>query len=65
MKLKPIKTEQEYDDMMNWVGKQFNRKFQPDTPEGEGLQVALLLIKAYEDDHYALPAPDPIEAIRL
>lgn len=29
------------------------------------MQVALLLIKAYEDEHYIIPAPDPVEAIRL
>ena len=65
MTIKPIKTEQEYDNMMAWVDEQFDRKIRPDTQEGEVLQVALLVIKAYEDEHYAIPAPDPIEAIRL
>ncbi|GAB4028166.1 helix-turn-helix domain-containing protein [Spirosoma koreense] len=65
MKLKPIKTEQEYDEMMTWIDAQFDLKIEPDTPEGEVVQVALLLIKAYEDEHYNIPAPDPIEAIRL
>lgn len=65
MRLKPIKSEQEYDNMMAWVDEQFDLKTRPDTPEGDDLQVALLLIKAYEDEHYAVPAPDPIEAIRL
>ncbi|RKH80844.1 transcriptional regulator, partial [Corallococcus praedator] len=65
MTLKPIKTEQEYDDMMAWVDEQFDRNVHPDSPDGETLQVALLVIKAYEDDHYAIPSPDPIESIRL
>ncbi|GAB2565427.1 helix-turn-helix domain-containing protein [Spirosoma areae] len=65
MKLKPIKTEQEYNEMMAWVDEQFDRKLPPDSPEGEVLQIALLLVKFYEDVHYAVPAPDPIEAIRL
>ncbi len=65
MKLKPIKSEQEYDDIMAWIDEQFDRKVQPDSPEGDVLQVALLLVKAYEDVHYAIPAPDPIDAIRL
>ena len=65
MKLKPIKTEAEYDLMMQWVDEQFDRAISPETPEGEKLQIALLLIKAYEDVHYPIPAPDPIEAIRL
>lgn len=65
MNLKLIKTEAEYDDVLAWVDEQFDRKMQPDSTEGETLQVVLLLIKAYEDEHYAIPAPDPIEAIRL
>ncbi|CAN5515367.1 helix-turn-helix domain-containing protein [soil metagenome] len=65
MKLKPLKTEQEYDTMMGWIDEQFNLKTPPDSPDGETLQVALLLIKAYEDEHYPIPPLDPIEAIRL
>ncbi len=65
MKLKLIKTEEEYDALLNWVDAQFDAKPIPDSPTGEDLQVALLLIKAYEDDHYPIPAPDPIDAIRL
>ena len=65
MKLKTIKTEEQYDDMMEWIDEQFDRNMLPDSPEGEDLQVTLLLIKAYEDDHHPIPAPDPIEAIRL
>lgn len=64
MKLKPIKTEQAYDEMMTWVDAQFDLKTLPDSPEGETLQIALLLVKAYEDEHYPIPSPDPIEAIR-
>lgn len=65
MKLRPIKTEEDYDSMMNWIDQQFDLKVASDTSEGETLQVALLLIKAYEDEHYPIPAPDPIDAIRL
>ena len=43
----------------------FDKKIKPNTPEGEKLQVALLLIKQYEDAHYPIPVPDPIDAIKL
>ena len=36
----------------------FNKKIAPETAEGEKLQVALLLIKQYEDLHYPIPKPD-------
>lgn len=35
------------------------------SPEGESLQITLLLIKQYEDEHYTIPLPDPIEAVKL
>ena len=33
------------------------------TPEGERLEVLATLVEAYEEQHYNIPAPDPIEAI--
>jgi HTH-type transcriptional regulator/antitoxin HigA len=65
MKLRPIRNEQQYDEMMGWVDIQFDKKTPPDSQDGETLQIALLLIKAYEDEHYPIPSPDPIEAIKL
>lgn len=65
MKLKPIKSKKDYDAYLEWVDGQFDKKVKPNTPEGETLQVALLLIKEYEDRHYPIPPPDPIEAIKL
>ena len=65
MTLKTLKTEQEYDELMAWIDQQFDKKIRPDSPEGEALQVSLLLVKAYEDEHYPILPPDPIDAIRL
>ena len=65
MILKPIKTEEAYDSMLSWVDSQFDLGIHPDSPEGEQVEVALLLIKAYEDIHYAILTPDPIEAVKL
>lgn len=65
MKLKPIKTKKEYEAFLDWVDELFDKKVKPNSPEGEELQVVLLLIKQYEDEHYPIPTPDPIEAIKL
>lgn len=65
MKLKPIKTKKEYQQYLDWVDEQFDKKIKANSPEGEQLQIALLLIKHYEDEHYPIPTPDPIEAIKL
>ena len=65
MKLKIIKTQKEYDRYLEWVDEMFDKKTKLNTPEGDALQVALLLIKQYEDAHFPIPVPDPIEAIKL
>ena len=65
MELKLIITEAQYEEYLEWVDQQFDRKVKPDSPTGEKVQVALLLIKQYEDEHHAVPMPDPIEAIKI
>ncbi|MBC7915764.1 MAG: helix-turn-helix domain-containing protein [Pyrinomonadaceae bacterium] len=64
MNLKPIANEAEYDYWLNWVDNQFDKGIEPGTPEGDKLQIALLLIKDYEDQHYFIPTPDPIEILK-
>jgi len=48
MELKIIKTQKQYQEYLDWVDKQFDKKVKPNTPLGEKVQVALLLIKQYE-----------------
>ncbi len=60
-----IKTKKQYQEYLDWVDKMFDKKVKPGTHEGERLQVILLLIKQYEDIHYRIPSPDPIEVIKL
>ncbi len=65
MKLKPLRTKKEYEALLDWVDEMFDKKVKANSPEGEQLQIALLLIKQYEDEHYPIPTPDPIEAIKM
>ncbi|WP_426294731.1 helix-turn-helix domain-containing protein [Dyadobacter endophyticus] len=65
MELKPIKNEAEYDQLLEWIDSRFDAAPTTDSPDGNKLQIALLLVKAYEDEHYPIPAPDPIDAIKL
>jgi len=65
MELKIIKTKKQYQEYLDWADKMFDEKVKPGSPAGDKLQVALLLIKQYEDINYAIPFPDPIEAIKL
>ncbi len=65
MELKIIKTKKQYEQFLNWVDAQFNNKVKSNTLQREKLQVALLLIKQYEDANYPIPLPDPIDAIKI
>jgi HTH-type transcriptional regulator/antitoxin HigA len=62
MDIKPIKTETDYEAALQEIEELFEAK--PDTPEGDRLEILSTLVEAYEEQHYPIPAPDPIEAIR-
>lgn len=63
MELKLIKTKKQYQTYLDWVDGMFNKKVKPNSPEGNEVEVALLLIKQYEDTHHLIPMPNPSDDI--
>lgn len=61
MEIKPIKTEADYEVALAEIERLFEAA--PGTPEADRLEVLTTLVEAYEDQHYPLPPPDPIETI--
>ena len=61
--VKPIRTEGDYEAALNEVGRLWGAK--SGTPEGDRLDVLATLIEAYEDKHFPMDPPDPIEAIKF
>ena len=61
MEIKPIRSEADYDAALEEIERLFDSE--PGTPEGERLEVLSILVEAYEDEHYPISLPDPIEAI--
>ncbi|HIJ80640.1 MAG TPA: helix-turn-helix domain-containing protein [Desulfuromonadales bacterium] len=61
MKIKPIKNSDDYQEALTEIERLFNAT--PDTPEGDRLDVLTTLVEAFEQKNYAIPAPDPVEAI--
>jgi HTH-type transcriptional regulator/antitoxin HigA len=61
MKIRPIKTEEDYRAALAEIDRLFDAA--PDTPQGDRLEVLATLVEAYEDKHYSIPAPDPVEAL--
>ena len=60
-----IKSKKEYQTTLEWVDEMFEKKVKANSPEGEMLQVTLLLVKDYEDKNFQIQPPDPIAAIKL
>ena len=61
--IKPIKTDADYRAALNEI--ETLMMAEPDTPEGEKLDVLVTLVEAYEQKHYPLDLPDPVEAIKF
>jgi HTH-type transcriptional regulator / antitoxin HigA len=63
MDIKVIKTEKEYSQALKRLEVIFDSAV--NTPEGDEADILGLLIEKYEDEHYPIGAPDPIEAIKF
>jgi HTH-type transcriptional regulator/antitoxin HigA len=60
---RPISTDADYRAALALAHELFDTE--PGTPEGDHLDALVTLIEAYEDRHYPMDLPDPIEAIRM
>lgn len=62
MDIKPIKTEADYEQALAEI--EGLMEAEPGTAEEDRLDVLTTLVSAYEEQHHAVEAPDPVEAIR-
>ena len=63
MNLRPIKNETDYRDALDRLEVIFDAPI--DTKEGDEAEILSLMIENYENEHYTIEAPDPIEAIKI
>ena len=63
MNIKPIKNELDYSNTLNKIENLMDAK--PNTVQMDELEVLTTLVEAYEEQHYNLDAPDPVEAIKF
>ncbi len=63
MTLKPIKTKKDYQQALERLELIFDAK--KNTSEGDELEILSILIEKYEDEHFPIGFPDPIEAIKF
>lgn len=62
IEVNPIKTEEDYENTLAEIEQLFDAK--PGTIDGDRLEILTALVEAYEDKHYSIPLPDPVEAIK-
>jgi len=61
MNLRPIKTEEDHKAALAEIERLFEAV--PGTPEGDRLDIHTMLVEAYEEQHHAIPPPDPVAAL--
>ena len=63
MDIRPIKTDADYRAALNDIENLMMAE--PDTVEGEKLDILVTLVEAYEAKHFPMDLPDPVEAIKF
>ena len=63
MRIRPIKNKKDYEKALERLELIFDAK--KGSPEGDELEILGILIEKYEDEHFPIGFPDPIEAIKF
>jgi HTH-type transcriptional regulator/antitoxin HigA len=63
MQLKPIKTDADHEAALLEIERLWGAV--EGTAEGDRLEILITLAEAYEDTHFPMDMPDPIEAIKF
>ena len=61
--LRPIRTQASYEAALKEVERLWGAR--SGTPAGDRLDILATLIEVYEDEHYPMDPPDPIDAIKF
>lgn len=63
MNLKPVKNKIQLNRALKRINELWGAKL--DTKKGDELDVLMLLVEKYEEEHYPIPPSDPVEAIKF
>lgn len=63
IKIKILKTEKEYDASLERIEALMDAP--PGSAEEEELELLAILVEKYEQEHYPIELPDPVEAIKF
>ncbi len=68
MKTRILRTEQEYNaacERIYELIQSTENPIEPESPEGEEIEILSLFVEKYEQEHHQMGAPDPIESIKF
>lgn len=63
--LKPIKTKKDYEAALERAYELMQKDLKENSKLSDELEILSVLIEAYENKHYPVPPPHPIEAIKF
>ncbi len=63
MKLKPIRNDRQLDRALKRIEALWGAR--SGSPTGDELDVLMLLVEKYEEEHFSIPASDPVDALRF
>ncbi|MHA7129522.1 helix-turn-helix domain-containing protein [Algoriphagus namhaensis] len=63
--VKPIKNNSEYENALERAYDLMQQELAPESEDSDELEVLSILIKEYENIHFLIPKPHPIEAIKF
>jgi len=63
--LKPIRNKAQYEDALARVYALMQKDLKPGSKHSDEVEILSILIKEYEQEHYPIPNPNPLEAIKF
>ena len=63
--LKPVKNKAQYEDTLARIYELMQKDLKPGSKDSDELEVLSILVKEYEQEHYPVSKPSPLEAIKF
>lgn len=61
----PIKNNEQYEQALGHIYSLMQTDILPDSKQSDELEVLTILVKEYENVHFPVPKPNPLEAIKF
>lgn len=63
--LKPVKNKKQYEEALERIYSLLQKNIKAGSKESDELEILSILVKEYENIHFPIPKPDPLEAIKF